>query len=405
MKKQRAIIVGASHAAAQLSTSLRQEGWQGDIIMIGDEASLPYHRPPLSKTFLLGGKIATDLLIRPAAFYDKNNIQYRQGHVTAIDRQQQTITLSDGNTLTYDKLALCTGASVNKLALSGSELHGVHYLRQMADVDAIKSHLAHAKHAVIIGGGYIGLETAAALRQQGMTVTVLEMASRILHRVTAPELSAFYSRVHHEEGVTIQTGVTINAIVGTTHVEGVACANGTTLPADLVIIGVGVTPNVALAETAGITVDNGIVIDAHCRTSDPHIVAAGDCSNQFNPYYQRRMRLESVPNASEQAKVAAATLCGINTEYKSLPWFWSDQYDLKLQIAGLSQGYDQLVLRGNPHKGRSFAAFYFKHGQLIAADCINHPQAFMLSKKLIVANRKIDPHQLADESLAITSFL
>ncbi len=405
MTNKIAIIIGASHAAAQLTTSLRQEGWEGDILVIGDEPYLPYHRPPLSKTFLSGDKTIEDLFIRPAAFYEKNNIQFKQGHVTAINRPQQTLTLSDGTNLSYDKLALCMGARVRKASIVGEELAGVYYLRNIADVKGIQPYVAKDKRAVIIGGGYIGLETAAALRKQGMDVVVLEMADRILQRVTAPELSEFYTRIHREEGVKIHTGISVSAIVGDGRVEKVICSNGAEFPADVVIIGVGVLPNVELAQEAGIEVDNGIIVDEFCRTNDAHIVAAGDCANHFNAIYGRRMRLESVPNASEQGKTAAASLCGLTKAYKSLPWFWSDQYDLKLQIAGLSQGYDQVVVRGDKLASRSFAAFYFKDGHLIAADCINRPQEFMLSKKIITENIVIEASRLEDESISVKELL
>ncbi|MBL0229312.1 MAG: FAD-dependent oxidoreductase [Moraxellaceae bacterium] len=400
-----AVIIGASHAAAQLSTSLRQEGWEGDILVIGDEPYLPYHRPPLSKTFLSGDKTIEELFIRPAAFYQKNNIQFKQGRVTAINRAQQTLTLSDGTNLAYDKLALCMGARVRKAAIVGEELTGVCYLRNIADVKSIQPYVAQGKRAVIIGGGYIGLETAAALKKQGMDVVVLEMADRILQRVTAPELSEFYTRIHHEEGVQIHTGILVAEICGNGQVQKVVCANGAEFVADVVIIGVGVVPNVELAQQAGIEVNNGIVVDEFCRTNDPNIVAAGDCANHFNSIYHRRMRLESVPNAGEQGKTAAATICGLNKEYKSLPWFWSDQYDLKLQIAGLSQGYDTVVIRGDKNNSRSFAAFYFKEGVLIAADCINRPQEFMLSKKIILENIAVEPSRLADESILVKELL
>ncbi|MBK8327317.1 MAG: FAD-dependent oxidoreductase [Moraxellaceae bacterium] len=400
-----AVIIGASHAAAQLSTSLRQEGWEGDILVIGDEPYLPYHRPPLSKTFLSGDKTIEELFIRPAAFYQKNNIQFKQARVTAINRAQQTLTLSDGTNLAYDKLALCMGARVRKAAIVGEELTGVCYLRNIADVKSIQPYVAQGKRAVIIGGGYIGLETAAALKKQGMDVVVLEMADRILQRVTAPELSEFYTRIHHEEGVQIHTGISVAEICGNGQVQKVVCANGAEFVADVVIIGVGVVPNVELAQQAGIEVNNGIVVDEFCRTNDPNIVAAGDCANHFNTIYKRRMRLESVPNAGEQGKTAAATICGLNKEYKSLPWFWSDQYDLKLQIAGLSQGYDTVVIRGDKNNSRSFAAFYFKEERLIAADCINRPQEFMLSKKIILENIAVEPSRLADESILVKELL
>ena len=394
------IIIGASHAAAQLAPSLRQEGWEGKIIVIGDETHLPYHRPPLSKGFLAGDKSADDLLIRHQAMYEKADIEFMLGtRVESIDRNQKTVTLSHGETLSYDKLAICTGSRVRKVSLPGSELEGIHYLRDLYDVEQIRPYVVSGKSAVIVGGGYIGLETAASLKKLGMNVTVLEMAPRVLARVTAPELSEFYTRIHGEEGVEIKTGIAVSGFEGSTRVERVICADGVSFDADLVVIGVGIIPNVELAEAAGITVDNGIVVDEYARTNDPDIVSAGDCANGPNEYYNIRLRLESVPNASEQAKSAAASICGKDKVYKALPWFWSDQYDLKLQIAGLSQGYDQVVIRGDKDNGRSFAAFYLKEGKLISADCVNRPQEFMISKRVISEGGNVDVAKLADESL------
>ena len=402
---RKCIIIGASHAAAQLAPSLRKEGWNGEIIVIGDEPYPPYHRPPLSKTFLAGDKTAESLAIRSAAFYEKNNITFLQGRVAGINRDQQTITLSDGQALSYDKLALCMGSRVRKVSLPGGELKGVHYLRNITDAEGIKKHVKKDKHVVIIGGGYIGLETASALKSQGMNVVVLEMAQRILQRVTAPEISEFYMRIHAEEGVSIHTGISVTNISGDTRTEKVVCSDGREFPADLVVIGVGILPNTELAVEAGIGANNGIIVDEFCGTNDPNIVAAGDCTNHFNKIYDRRIRLESVPNANDQGKTAAASICGLKKEYKSLPWFWSDQYNLKLQIAGLSQGYDQVIIRGDKLTNRSFAAFYFKDGQLISAECVNRPQEFMLSKKVIAEKLAINPVQLADESIAIKELL
>ena len=399
------IVMGASHAAAQLVTSLRQEGWNGEILVIGDEPHLPYHRPPLSKAFLSGEKTVESLVIRPAAFYQKNEVQFRQGRVMSINRDQQTLMLGDGEELSYDKLALCMGARVRKADLPGCDLKGIHYLRNMADAESIRAKVAEGQHAVIIGGGYVGLETAASLRQLGMQVTVLERGPRILGRVTAPEVSDFYHRVHTESGVRIHTSVSVAGFSGNDQVEKVVCTDGAEFPADLVVIGVGVLPNTELAEAAGLAVDNGIVVDEFCRTIDPNIVAAGDCANQFNKLYACRVRLESVPNATEQAKITAASICGCNKSSASLPWFWSDQYDLKLQIAGLSQGYDQVIVRGDRRTGRSFAAFYLKEGRLIAADCINRPQEFVLSKRIIAQKLTIQPERLADDSVPVKELL
>lgn len=395
------IIIGASHAAAQLAPSLRQEGWEGPIIVIGDEPYLPYHRPPLSKAFMAGDKTVDDLLIRKAPIYDKTDIQFKLGtRVESINRSHKTVTLDNGEVLSYDKLALCTGSRVRTVSLPGVELAGIHYLRDVSDVEKIQGDMGAGKNAVIVGGGYIGLETAASLKKQGMNVTVLEMAPRVLARVTAPELSEFYTRVHSDEGVQIKTGVAVAGFEGDGRVARVTCADGSHFDADLVVIGVGIVPNVELAEAAGLAVENGIVVDEFGRTNDPDVVAAGDVTNHPNALYGIRLRLESVPNATEQAKSAAASLCGKDKVYQSLPWFWSDQYDLKLQIAGLSQGYDQVVIRGDKDQGRSFVAFYLRDGKLISADCVNRPQEFMVSKKIISEGLAVDPARLADESIA-----
>lgn len=408
----RVLIIGASHAGAQVCANLRQDGWAGEILVIGDEPVLPYHRPPLSKTYLAGKTTLDDLLIRPAAYYDKHDITFRVGHVEGIDRAAHTVTLSDGEVVGYDKLVLCLGARPRRLAMAGADLAGVHYLRDAADIEAIRDGL-HAKglHAsgrvAIIGAGYIGLETAASLRQLGVEVTVLESAERVLQRVTAPELSAFYTRVHREEGVDVRTGVSIEGIEGDGHghVRGVRLADGELVAADLVIIGVGVVPNVELAEAAGLAVDNGVVIDDHGQTSDPDVFAAGDCASHYLARYDRQLRLESVPSAGEQAKAVGARICGKEKEITALPWFWSDQYELKLQIAGLNDGYDSIVLRGNPEAGRSFACFYFKQGQMIAADCVNHPKEFVFARRVIGEGLQIDPGTLADPENSLNDLL
>lgn len=399
------IIVGASHAAAQLAPSLRQEGWEGRIIVIGDESSLPYHRPPLSKAYLLGDKQADDLLIRAADVYARFNIEFRLGErVESIDRSDKTVTLRSGEKLAYDKLALCTGTRVRTVTLPGSTLPGVHYLRNLDDIDHIKAEVRAGGRAVIVGGGYIGLETAAVLTKLGMHTTVLEMAPRVLARVTAPQVSGFFERVHREQGVDIRTEVAVRGFEGTSRVEKIVCADGPCFPADLVIIGVGVMPNVELAAQANLATDNGILVDACARTADADIVAAGDCTMHPSPYYGY-IRLESVPNATEQAKSAAASLCGKEKPYGALPWFWSDQYDIKLQIAGLNQGYDEVAIRGDLEGSRSFCAFYLKGGRLIAADCVNRPQEFMFSKRLIAEQIEVSAAQLADDALPLKSLI
>ena len=396
------VIIGGSHAAAQLAPSLRQSGWEGKITIISADPFPPYHRPPLSKAYLDGSSGLEQLQIRPAQFYEKNNIDLLLGSaVTSIDRENKQVVLHDGGTIPYTKLAITTGARVRKIDFPGSDLNGVGYLRDMNDVDQIKHFMGPGKSAVIIGGGYIGLETAASLRKKGMEVTVLEAMPRVLQRVTTEEISAFYTRIHTEEGVNIITEASVQSINGGKHVESVSLADGRELKADLVVIGVGVIPETELAEAAGLEIDNGIVVNEFAQTNDPDIVAAGDCTNHYNPIYDRRIRLESVQNATDQAKVAANTICGKMVPYRALPWFWSDQFDLKLQIAGLSQGFDQVVIRGDTSEGRSFAAFYLADGKLLAVDAINRPQEFMLARKFLSEIKEVDPARLVDESITI----
>ena len=397
---QTCVIVGASHAAAQLSMSLRQYGWSGRILIIGDEPHIPYHRPPLSKEYLAGRKNIDDILIRPADAYRKAQIDFLSGHrVETIDTEDMRVLLDNGEWQSYDRLALTVGSRVRRVDLPGVNLNGVHYLRTTADVDLIRAAARPDGRAVIVGGGYIGLEAAAVLRGLGMQVTVLEMMERVLQRVTAPEISAFYTRVHEEEGVRIFCGVGVAGFEGDTRVEAVTCSDGSRHDAELVIIGVGIVPNVELAREAGLKVDNGIVVDELARTSDPDIVAAGDCTFHRNRIYDRWIRLESVQNATDQARTAAATLCGKEEPYDMLPWFWSDQYDLKLQIAGLSQGYDEVITRGDRDSGRSFAAFYLKEGRIIAVDAVNKAPEFMMGKKLITSGVAVSREKLADADI------
>lgn len=406
MSDEHVVIVGGSHGAAQLASSLRQEGWGGRISLVSADAMIPYHRPPLSKAYLAGKQHSDEILIRPASFYQGAQVDLVLGsRVTAINKTEKYITLQGDVRIPYTKLALTTGASVRKLVLPGDHLEGVLYLRDCKDVDLIREFVAEGKHAVIIGGGYIGLETAASLRKLGMKVTVLEALDRVLQRVTAPEISEFYTRVHREEGVEILTGAVPTSINGVHTVESVSCEGGPTLKADLVIIGIGVVPETALADSAGLVIDNGVRVDEFARTSDPDIVAAGDCTSHYNPIYQRWVRLESVQNATDQAKVAAKTLCGRLEPYATLPWFWSDQYDVKLQIAGLSQGYDQVIIRGDWKQGRSFAAFYFLKDKFIAVDAVNRPREFMLSRRLLSEGRTPNREQLGDDTVSVQDLL
>ena len=398
--KTSVVIIGASHAAAQASVSLRQGGYDGIITVVGDELDLPYHRPPLSKDFLSGNKALDDILIRPASGYETADIEMKLGtRVEAIDRAAKTVVTDAGETLSYDKLVLTTGARIRRLPVPGEDLDGVYYLRDTKDVRAIKAEVKAGQKAVIIGGGYIGLETSASLKKQNMDVTVLEAMPRILQRVTAPIMSAFYKRIHSEEGVKILEGVMASAIEKTDKGLRVQTSCEQSFDADIVIIGIGVIPNIELAEAAGLETGNGIEVNEFCQSSDSDIYAAGDVTWHYNPIYERHIRLESVPNATEQGKVVANHINGKPKPYNSLPWFWSDQFDLKLQIAGLSEGYDDIVIRGDIENSRSFAAFYFKGEKLLAVDAVNSPREFMLARMSLSKAMTLDKKQLADPSI------
>jgi len=394
------VIAGAGHAAGQAAVSLRQGGFPGRIIMFGEEPYLPYQRPPLSKKFLAGELEIQRLYIRQERFYAEHDVEVRLAtRVEEIERAQQSVLLSDGSRLSYDRLLLATGSRVRKLDIAGAELKGVHYLRTIDDVRGIQTGFKPGARLIVIGAGYIGLEVAAVAVTQGLNVTVLEVADRVMNRVVAPEVSEFFARVHREEGVDIRCNRDPGGIlVGDDAVTAVRSPDGEELPADLVVIGVGILPAVDIAEAAGLACDNGIVVDEFCRTSDANILAIGDCTNHPNPLLRRRLRLESVHNAQEQAKTAAATILKKLQPYAQIPWFWSDQYDLKLQIVGISGEHDKVVLRGDP-ESRSFAAFYMQGDLLIAVDAINKPREFMLSKKLIANGARIEPEILADTEL------
>lgn len=412
------IVIGASHAGSELAAKLRQIDPATPVLLIGDEPVLAYQRPPLSKSWL--GNPSADiesLLIRNAEAYAAAGIATKtNARVVHIDRAAQRLRLESGASLAYSQLAIATGARPRRLALCGSEgadsAPNFHYIRTLADAQRLRPQFASGARVAIIGGGYIGLELAALAIKSGLRPTVLEAQARVLARVTAPQMSAFYEQVHRGAGVDIRTSVQLAGFEfakdGT--VRGVLWldASGATgcTEADIVIAGIGVVPNVELMQAAGLTcAADGLLVDEYCRTSDPAIVAAGDCTSRPVPGQDGTTRIESVPNAMEQARAAAATLCGRNQPCNSVPWFWSDQYDLKLQIAGLSQGYDQVVMRGDPDSGRSFAAFYLKNGQLIAADCINRPQEFLLAKKIIADKVAVDAHCLADETIAVKALL
>ncbi len=395
------VVVGAGQAAAQAVETLRRKGYTDALTVVGDEPLPPYQRPPLSKKFLAGSFDRDRLLIRHQAHYDEHAVSLRLGRrATRIDRAARTLTLDDGSALGYDALLLATGSRARQVRVPGAGLQGVHTLRTIADVDTIRAQAQPGRRAVIVGGGYIGLEAAASLRELGLEVTVIELADRVMNRVVCEPVSRFYEAEHARHGVRIRLGAGLAAFEGDTRIRAVRCTDGSEHPADLVIVGVGAAPIDELARDAGLACDDGIVVDEYCRTTDPLVYAAGDCTNHPSARYGRRLRLESVDNAFEQATSAALNLLGIATVHDKTPWFWSDQYDLKLIIVGLSQGYDRIVLRGDPAT-HSFSACYLRDGELIAIDTVNSGRDQMAARKLVAARVHPDPLRLADISLPL----
>lgn len=401
----RAIIIGAGQAGAQGAASMRQAGFAGEIVMFGEEAEPPYQRPPLSKAYLQGELDAGRLYLRPAAFYDQQKIDLRLGvRVASIDPAAKIVRTSAGQTLSYENLLIATGAPPRRLNCPGADLPGVHYLRTIADSDALRPVLKQGGRIVIIGAGYIGLEVTASARKAGLNVTVLEMADRVLARVAGREISDFFESVHRAHGVDLRLGAALDHFEGMGRVETAVLKTGEKIPASAVLVGVGAAPAIALAEAAGLKIENGISTDERARTSDPSVFAAGDCASHPSPIYGRRMRLESVPNAIEQAKVAGTNMAGGNAIYDAVPWFWSDQYDVKLQTVGVSEGADETVLRGDP-ASRKFSVWYLKDARLLAVDAVNDPAAFAVSKRLIAAKSAPDAKVLADPARDLKSLL
>lgn len=396
------IIVGAGQAAGQAAASLRQEGYEGSITLFGEEPQAPYQRPPLSKAYLSGELAMERVLVRPEKFYTDKSIELHTGtRIETVNPDNKTVTANDGQTHSYDKLLLATGSRPRILNIEGSDLAGIHYLRTIDDVDGIRASMANAERICIVGGGYIGLEVAAVANKLGLQVTVLEMEDRILQRVTTPEMSAFYHELHSSRGVEIRTGTRVSGFGGEDRVTSVICGDEE-ISAELVIVGIGIIPNVELAEAAGLDCENGITVDDHCRTSHPDIYAAGDCTNHPNPILDRRLRLESVPNAMEQARVASSNMLGGDKTYAAIPWFWSDQYELKLQMVGFSSDGDTAVTRGDPSTNE-FAVFYLSSGKVVAVDAINSPREFMVCKQLY--GKQVDTEDLANPEFELKSLL
>ena len=396
------VVIGAGQAGCSCVVKLRNAGFEGQITLIGAETVPPYQRPPLSKGYLLGEMALERMFLRPEAFYAEQGIDLRLGQrVEAVDAKAQVVTLGD-EVLPYDELVFATGSDPNRLPAGiGGSLEGVFTVRDLADVDAMAPRFNAGVKVLIVGGGYIGLEAAAVAAKLGLQVTLVEMSERILQRVAAPETSDFFRDLHRGHGVEIKEGVGLETLMGETSVTGARLSDGTTLNVDFVIVGVGIRPSTSLAEAAEIALEDGIKVDAHGRTSTPHVWAAGDCASF--PYRNTRIRLESVPNAIEQAECVAENILGAAKDYVAKPWFWSDQYDVKLQIAGLNTGYDQVVTRRG--EGTAVSFWYYKGDELLAVDAMNDPRGYMVGKRLIESGKSPMAAAIADPQTDLKALL
>ena len=401
------LIVGAGHGGAQAAVALRQQGFAGSVAMVGDEPDLPYERPPLSKDYLVGEKAFDRMLIRPAAFWAEREVTMLTGaRVVGVDAATRRVTTDGEGRISYGTLIWATGGAPRCLTCPGHDLAGVHAIRTRADVDALVGELPGVTRVVVIGGGYIGLEAAASLSKLGKQVTVLEALDRVLARVAGELLSRFFEAEHRAHGVAVELGVGVTALEGQDgRVTGVRLADGALLPADMVIVGIGIIAAVEPLLAAGAAGGNGVNVDDHCRTSLPDIYAIGDCAAHHNRYADGALiRLESVQNANDQATTAARAICGQPQPYDAVPWFWSNQYDLRLQTVGLSGGFDQTVLRGDM-SARSFSLIYLKAGRVIALDCVNATRDYVQGKALVAGGLRIDPVRLADAEMPLRSLI
>ncbi|WP_289153074.1 FAD/NAD(P)-binding oxidoreductase [uncultured Salipiger sp.] len=396
------VVIGGGQAGASLVARLRAKGFEGGITLIGAEPVPPYQRPPLSKAYLLGEMEEERLFLRPRAYYDEQNIELvLNAPVTAVDTVGKTL-IADGRKIAWDDLVFCTGSTPRRLpAAIGGDLDGVYAVRGIADVDAMKPRFTEGASVLIVGGGYIGLEAAAVASKLGLKVTLVEMAERILQRVAAPETADYFRALHSRHGVDIREGVGLGGLTGRDgKVTGAELTDGSTLAVDFVIAGVGIVPEIELAESAGIEIENGIRTDSTGRTSAPCVWAAGDCASF--PHRGAQLRLESVGNAIDQAEAVADNIMGAGRAYEAKPWFWSDQYDIKLQIAGLNTGYDRVVVR---RSGEAVSHWYYAGGTLLALDAMNDPRAYMVGKRLIEAGKSADPEAVADRATDLKTLL
>ena len=394
------VVIGGGQGAGQAAASFRQAGYGGEVILLSEEPFLPYQRPPLSKQYLSGKLAIERVYIRAEKFYTDKNIDVRTNtSVESINPGAKTVVTRAGDVVAYEKLMIATGSRPRVLNVPGNDLQGIHYLRTIKDADAIRAatfgDAARAQNIVIVGGGYIGLEVASVMVTAGLNVTVLEMEDRILQRVTTPAMSAFYHKLHTERGLNIVTSARVSGFEGKSRVSKVLCGE-VSMDAELVLIGIGIIPNIELAQEAGLDCDDGILVDDHCRTSGQNIYAIGDCTNHPNPILGRRLRLESVPNAMEQARTASANMLGQDKVYAAVPWFWSDQYEVKLQMAGFSADGATQIVRGDKSANK-FAVFYLDGDKLVAVDAVNSPREFMICKQLY--GKSVDAEKLADADI------
>ena len=400
------VIVGASYAGLNAAAAARTAGYKLPVTLIGDEAHLPYQRPPLSKDFLRGGMEAAQLPLRAASFFESSEITLRTGaSVQSVDRAAKTLTLKSGEPLAYDKLILATGCRPRILSAPGADAAGIHYLRTLDDAVAIAQHLESVQSVAIVGGGFIGLEIAASMRRMGKAVAVIEAQTRLLARALSAEMGNYIAEWHRREGVGLHFSAQVQRFrVDGGHVTGVELAGGQLLAADLVIVGIGVIPNTELAQSAGLACENGVVVDEHARTLDPDIYAAGDCTSHPNAYARGMARLECVQNAIDQGRVAGGNAAGANATYSTPPWFWSDQYEVKLQGVGISTGFDRVVMRGDM-QANAFSVFYFAGRNLLAVETINKPGEHMVARKLLAAKVELSDAQVADSAYDLRQLL
>ncbi|MCK5769516.1 FAD-dependent oxidoreductase [Algiphilus sp.] len=395
------VIVGAGQAGFQLAASARSSGYRQPITLIGEEPDAPYQRPPLSKAYLLGRSARDGLTLQPARYFDDQAIELRLGvSAVGIDRAGAKLHLEDGSSVGYAALVLATGADNRALPVPGADLRGIHSLRTLGEADALKAELETARRVVIVGGGFIGLEIAAVATRLGKQVTVVEAQSRLMERAVTPEISAFFCREHREQGATVRLSASVTCFEGRQGaVSAVHLDDGSTLPCDVAVVGIGVTPNTQLAVSAGLHTRNGILVDPHLRTNDPSIHAIGDCA-AFEGGDGQIRRIESIQNAVDQAKHLAATLCGSQRPYRAVPWFWTEQYDCRLQMAGLTSGADTTVIHGSPEE-RSFSVFAFRNGRLIGVDSVNRQRDHVRARKMLASDQVTTPEDIASDGGAI----